>query len=110
MRRLLTLVVLLFLVVGSFSVVGCDGESCKQLRAQLNNLKGDIERIAQQRREADAKGEDMGTAVELHQQELNARNNFAATKAKYEAQGCVERTGEPPSIPPMEQFGETLFE
>ena len=45
MRRLLTLVVLLFLVAGSFSVVGCDGESCKQLRAQLNNLKGDIERL-----------------------------------------------------------------
>ena len=110
MRRLLTLVALLLLLAGSFSVVGCDGESCKQLEAQLKNIKGDIERLAQLRREADAKGEDMGSAVELHQQELNARNNFAATKAKYEAQGCVGRTGEPPSLPPMEQFGETQFE
>jgi hypothetical protein len=110
MRRLLTLCALALLLVSSFSVVGCDGESCKQLKAQLKNLKGDIERLAQQRRDADAKGEDMGSALELHQQEINARNNFAAIKAKYEGQGCVERTGEAPSLPPMEQFGETQFE
>lgn len=110
MRRLLTLSTLILLLVSSFSFVGCDGESCKGLLAQLESLQNQIIVIAQKRREADAKGEDMSSAVELYQQEVNARRNFAETKDRYEAMGCVGKTGDAPSLPPFEQVGETQFE
>jgi len=110
MRRLLTISVLLMLLIGSFSVVGCDGESCKGLLNQLQGLQNQIIVLAQKRREADAKGDDMSSALEFYQQEVNARRNFAETKAKYEANGCVDRTGDAPSLPPFEQINETQFE
>lgn len=110
MRRLVTISALLFLLIGSFSVSGCDGENCKGLLAQLESLQNQIIVIAEKRRQADAKGEDVGGAVELYQQEVNARRNFAETKDRYEAMGCTGKTGDAPSLPPFEQIGETQFE
>jgi len=110
MRKVLTLSAFLLLLVASFSVVGCNEESCKDLYNQLESLQNQIIELANKRRDADSKGDDMSSALELYQQEVNARNNFEQIKNKYEARGCVERTGDAPSLPPFEQISETQFE
>ena len=75
-NRLLKLSVIAVLML-SFVAVGCDGETCKSLKAQLKNLIGDIERIAEERRKVDAEGKDMGKAMELFQEEQNLRTGLA---------------------------------
>lgn len=110
MRRLITLCALVLLLVSSFSVVGCDGESCKKLLEQLENLELQIKDLDRQRRDADAKGEDMNEATELFRQEKNARRTFSETADKYIAKGCVEKTGDVPTLPPMNPLTETVFE
>jgi len=107
--RILKLSVLAVLML-SFVAVGCDADTCKSLKAQLNNLVGDIERIAEERRKVDAEGKDMGRAMELFQEEQNLRNRFASTAADYIAKGCEERTGGVPPLPPMMPVTETAFE
>ncbi|MEM7009236.1 MAG: hypothetical protein AAF462_08905 [Thermodesulfobacteriota bacterium] len=85
----------------SFVAVGCSEETCKGLLAQLQSLQNQIISIANERMKVDAKGDDMGRAVELYQQEMNARRNFSETAERYIARGCQEKTGDVPSIPPM---------
>ena len=100
----------IFVLMLSFVAIGCDAETCNSLKAQLNNLVGDIERIAEERRKVDEEGKDMGRAMELFQQEQNLRSRFAQTAADYIAKGCEEKTGEVPTLPPMMPVTETAFE
>lgn len=108
-NRFMKLSVVLVLIL-SFVAVGCDADTCKSLRAQLKNLVGDIERIAEERRQADAEGKDMQKAMKLFQEEQNLRSRFAATAEEYIAKGCEERTGDVPTLPPMMPVTETAFE
>ncbi len=107
--RLLKLSVIGVLML-SFAVVGCGEETCKAFKARLDSLAIDIAKIADERRKVDAGGKDMGKALELHQQEINARNQFAETAEQYIAKGCEEKTGEVPTLPPMMPVTETAFD
>lgn len=110
MRRLLTLSVLLLLMAGSFSIVGCSEETCKGLLSQLQSLQNQIVDIANKRIAVDQEGTDMGAAQELFQQEQNARRNFSETAERYIAKGCQDKTGDVPALPPMNPVTETAFE
>ena len=109
MRRLLKLSVFAVLML-SFITVGCSEETCKGLLSQLQGLQNDIVTITNKRKAVDAEGKDMSAAIELFQQEVNARRNFAETAERYIAKGCEGKTGDVPSIPPMNPVTETQFE
>lgn len=100
----------IFVLMLSFIAAGCDGETCKGLKAQLDSLEIRIKEVADERRKVDAEGTDMGKAMELFQEERNLRSSFADTAATYIAKGCEERTGDVPTLPPMMPVTETAFE
>jgi len=94
----------------SFAAIGCPDRDCQKLKNKLEELQNKIIMIANERRMVDEEGKDMAAALRLHQEELNARRNFAETAEQYIAKGCQERTGDVPSLPPMNPVTETQFE
>jgi len=111
MRRLLKLSVCAALIL-SFMAAGCSEESCKDLLDRLNGLQDDIITVANKRRALDAAGTP-GTAqdaADLAEEEMRLRARFEETAAKYIANNCESRTGEPvPPLPPQQPVTQTPF-